>query len=75
MNNKAIMGYHLDDEGHWVAQLECGHNQHVRHQPPWTVRHWVTTAQGRQKMIGHLLFCKKCQSSEEKDVQPYFDWQ
>jgi len=38
-----IVGYHLDDEGHWVAELACGHGQHVRHDPPWQVRPWVTT--------------------------------
>ena len=29
-----IIGYHLDEEDHWVAELECEHNQHVRHDPP-----------------------------------------
>ncbi len=28
-----IAGYHQDSDGHWVAELECGHNQHVRHEP------------------------------------------
>jgi hypothetical protein len=31
---RLIVGFHQDEEKHWVAQLECGHNQHVRHQPP-----------------------------------------
>ncbi|QDT14414.1 DUF3565 domain-containing protein [Alienimonas californiensis] len=57
---QAITGYHLDDAGHWVAQLACGHNQHVRHDPPWTVRDWVTTRQGRREMRGHRLDCPKC---------------
>jgi hypothetical protein len=26
-----ITGFHLDDESHWVAELVCGHYQHVRH--------------------------------------------
>ena len=38
-----IIGYHKDEQGHWVAQLACGHNQHVRHDPPMMVRDWVTT--------------------------------
>ncbi|MFL5157535.1 MAG: DUF3565 domain-containing protein, partial [Microvirga sp.] len=40
---KRIVGFHLDEEQHWVAELECGHNQHVRHNPPWTIRPWVMT--------------------------------
>ena len=70
----AIIGYHLDEEGHWIAQLVCGHNQHVRHQPPWVVRNWVTTAQGRKGMIGQLLICRKCEDSVPKDHQPKFNW-
>ncbi|MCU4386288.1 DUF3565 domain-containing protein [Acinetobacter haemolyticus] len=28
---QAIVGFHLDDENHWVADLACGHTQHLRH--------------------------------------------
>ena len=35
---RAIVGYHRDDVGDWVAELECGHAQHVRHDPPWQLR-------------------------------------
>lgn len=64
---QAIVGYHLDEEDHWVAELACGHNQHVRHNPPWTNRLWVTTQQGRDRMLGHKLNCLKCQRGEPKD--------
>ena len=37
---RKITGFHLDEEGHWVAELECGHNQHVRHDPPYVERPW-----------------------------------
>ena len=40
-----ITGYHKDDENHWVAQLACGQNQHVRHDPPWVNRNWVTAVE------------------------------
>ncbi|MCP9494848.1 MAG: DUF3565 domain-containing protein [Pyrinomonadaceae bacterium MAG19_C2-C3] len=33
-----ILGFHQDEEQHWVADLECGHTQHVRHNPPLSVR-------------------------------------
>lgn len=65
-----ITGYHQDELGDWVAQLACGHNQHVRHNPPWTGRPWVVTPQGRQAMIGHRLRCKKCESGAAPDPRP-----
>jgi hypothetical protein len=57
---RAIVGYHRDEEGHWVADLECGHPQHIRHQPPWTERPWVLTPEGRASRIGTELDCKRC---------------
>ena len=58
---QSIIGYHQDEEGHWVADLRCGHGQHVRHQPPMTSRPWVLTEEGRQVFIGPELNCKKCE--------------
>ncbi len=57
---RAIVGFHQDDQKDWVAELACGHNQHVRHRPPWTLRPWVTTAEGRQAHLGQQLDCKLC---------------
>ncbi|MEW5251127.1 DUF3565 domain-containing protein [Microbulbifer sp. 2201CG32-9] len=70
-----ITGYHLDQEHHWVAELACGHFQHVRHDPPWTCRTWVITEAGRKSMLGHRLSCGKCDEGAppdrlEKAVQP-----
>ncbi|MGB7327039.1 MAG: DUF3565 domain-containing protein [Rubripirellula sp.] len=64
-----IIGYHTDEDLHWVAELQCGHNQHVRHDPPWMNRDWVTTARGRRSMIGHELDCKKCDEGAERDFE------
>lgn len=55
-----IVAYHQDDEEHWVAELVCGHFQHVRHDPPMVSRPWVLTMQGRDEMLGYELECKKC---------------
>jgi hypothetical protein len=57
---QAIVGFHQDENGHWVADLECGHGQHVRHDPPWQLRPWVLTAEGRQTRLGVELLCKRC---------------
>jgi hypothetical protein len=58
--NCNIVAFHQDDVGDWVADLECGHTQHVRHNPPWTVRLWVVTPEGRAARIGTPLRCAKC---------------
>ncbi len=60
---RAIIGYHRDEEGDWVAELVCGHAQHVRHKPPWIVREWVTTEEGRAARLGMMLECKLCDES------------
>lgn len=62
---KPITGYHTDEEGHWVAELACGHCQHVRHNPPWMERPWVTTEEGRASFIGFLLECALCEEDAE----------
>jgi hypothetical protein len=59
-----IVGFRRDDEGHWVAELACGHSQHVRHDPPWQVRQWVTTPEGRAAWIGRALGCVRCARGE-----------
>jgi len=57
---RRIVGYHLDELGDWVAELECGHGQHVRHDPPWQVRPWVVTEAGRASRLGVTLNCVIC---------------
>lgn len=64
-----ISGFHKDEKGDWVAELACGHTQHVRHDPPWQLRPWVTTEEGRQNYLGHLLVCKKCERGQPKDFE------
>jgi hypothetical protein len=57
---RRIVGFHQDEAAHWVADLECGHAQHVRHQPPWINRPWVITPEGRARVLGSVLECKTC---------------
>ncbi len=65
---RKIIGFQLDDIGDWTALLECGHRQHVRHDPPLTNRPWVLLPEGRQRFIGFELNCKLC--DEEKGGIP-----
>ena len=58
---RAIQGFRRDEQGLWVAELGCGHTQHVRHQPPWQERPWVLTEAGRAAMIGTRLDCTYCE--------------
>lgn len=60
-----IVAFEQDEVGDWVAVLECGHRQHVRHRPPWQERPWVLTAEGRRELIGSPLRCRDCE--EEAD--------
>lgn len=64
MTRQPIVGYCRDTEGDWVAKLRCGHQQHVRHKPPWTVRPWVASAAGRESMLGFTLACPQCERGE-----------
>lgn len=68
MTKRKITGFHRDEAGHWVAALECGHGQHVRHNPPWINRAWVTTEEGRAKAVGVELYCKKCESDNSAEA-------
>ena len=60
MIERRIVGFRQDAEGEWVAELECGHAQHLRHAPPWQVHPWVVTPEGRAERIGTLLTCRLC---------------
>ena len=66
MAERRIVSFDLDDEGHWRAELDCGHFQHVRHDPPMSVREWVLTEAGRREKLGTKLICQKC-NDENKD--------
>jgi hypothetical protein len=61
-----VVGFHQDENGDWVADLTCRHGYHMRHNPPWLVREWVLTSEGRQAFIGHVLECTKCDYDEDR---------
>ena len=57
---RQILSLDKDEIGDWRALLECGHYQHVRHDPPLITREWVLSPEGRAERIGQLVECKKC---------------
>ena len=61
---RRITAYDRDDEGHRRAPLDCGHPQHVRHDPPLVTREWVPAEEGRASRLGLELDCKRCDEEE-----------
>jgi tellurite methyltransferase len=62
--NRAILGFHRDDAGDWVAELSCLHAQHVRHQPPFRLAPWVLDDGERAARIGSPIDCPLCDRAE-----------
>lgn len=61
---RTIVGWHTDVDGDWVAELSCLHAQHVRHEPPFRERPWVTSEEGRSSRIGSDIQCSLCDRAE-----------
>ena len=64
---RRITGFYEDIEGHFVAMLECGHEQHVRHKPPLVERPWVLTPEGRSSRVGQRLDCPFCEEVDDDE--------
>ena len=58
--DRRVVGFRQDLAGDWVMVLECGHERHVRHDPPWMVREWVLTEAGRSGWVGRGTECAMC---------------
>lgn len=61
---RTITGFHRDPAEDWVAELVCGHGQHVRHKPPFFSRPWILTVEGRHSRLGVELDCVRCDRFE-----------
>ena len=61
---RRIVGFHPDEEGDFVAELDCLHQQHVRHKPPFMNRPWVTTKSGRTEQLDTEIECSPCDRFE-----------
>lgn len=61
---RPIIGFGIDEQGDPYAVLDCGHRQHVRHNPPFSNRPWVMSDEGRRSKLGELLNCVRCDRAE-----------
>lgn len=70
--DRKIIDFHRDPKNDWVADLACGHGQHVRHNPPFENRPWVVSADERASKLGVPLNCIRCDELELPDnFRPY----
>ena len=67
---RRIAGLHRDEDGDWVAELDCGHRQHVRHRPPFQLRAWVLDDEERQARVGAPLECRLCDEEVDEGGEP-----
>ncbi|WP_353506101.1 DUF3565 domain-containing protein [Variovorax sp. J22P240] len=69
---RSIVDFVQDEVFDWVALLDCGHRQHVRHNPPLVFRPWVLSEEGRTSQIGAHLQCLRCERFElPEHYKPY----
>ena len=61
---RKINGFAQDAAGEWIADLDCGHRRHVRHDPPLSEREWVRSAEGRAGRVGAEIECGRCDARE-----------
>lgn len=54
-----ITGYRQDGQ-HWNAVLSCGHEQGIRHRPPYRSNPWILSEAGRAGRIGARMACREC---------------
>lgn len=64
---RTIVTFEADDAGDWVAQLDCLHRQHVRHDPPFRSAPWIADDQARAQRLGTALDCPLCDRAELPD--------
>ena len=65
---RRIENFYRDEEGHWVAELSCGHSQHMRHNPPFTQRPWIMSQAGRDAKIGTAIDCPLCDKVQSSSL-------
>ena len=62
--DRPIVAFRQDEAGTWVAELACGHSQHIRHNPPVRSAPWVLDDDERNARIGADIECRLCDQAE-----------
>jgi hypothetical protein len=65
---REIVGFHDDGRGGWVAELACGHQRHVRHDPPFRLAPWILDEEGRRGRIGQTIDCGRCDQEGDESA-------
>lgn len=68
---REIVNFVEDDGPQWMALLDCGHFQHMRHSPPLIEREWVLSEEGRASHLGTSLNCVSCDEREIPGIAVY----
>ncbi len=63
---RLITSFDRDADGDWIAELDCGHRRHVRHNPPWESHAWVLDEASRRAHLGTPLGCGLCDAEVER---------
>lgn len=76
---RRILGFFQEAPNEWVVSLDCGHRRHLRHEPPRETRPELCEPEARQKLLGELIDCGRCQQrlvpdeAEVYKATPVFD--
>jgi hypothetical protein len=63
---RRVTGFRKDDAGDWIADLDCGHKRHVRHNPPWVNHAWIISPDGRAAFLGNEIDCGECSQQQQE---------
>jgi tellurite methyltransferase len=61
---RRMLGFTADEQGDWVARLDCGHRRHIHHRPPLADYPWITDEAARAARIGQSIECQRCARAE-----------
>jgi tellurite methyltransferase len=57
---RRILSFETDEDGDWRVRLDCGHQRHLRHDPPREVRPQLSDPHAREEAIGQEIECGRC---------------
>jgi len=58
--SRTIASHRKDDAGTRVLGLDCGHERHVRHSPPWSHYPWALDDAACDRKLGESIECAHC---------------